>query len=265
VKDARSPVAPSNVANTCARCHADTNRMTPFERDPNVFDDWSHSVHAAGLLQRGDTSAPTCSTCHGSHGATPPGIDAVANICSTCHVREAELYQASTKRTAFELTEQPACLTCHTNHRIEHPKDSWIGLQEPALCATCHNDEMPGVKVIQTMRAGFDAMDAKFESARAVLERAEHAGMLVDDGMLALRDATEQRVRLRVQVHAFAEAPFTESLNVGLAAVDKAQAAGDNAMNELAYRRWGLGLATLAILGFLLTLAFKIRSLPPPA
>jgi hypothetical protein len=83
--------------------------------------------------------------------------------------------------------------------------------------------------------------------------------------MLALHDATEQRVRLRVQVHAFAEAPFTEALNVGLAAADKAQAAGDNAMSELAYRRWGLGLATLAILGFLLTLGFKIRSLPPPA
>jgi predicted CXXCH cytochrome family protein len=265
VKDARSPVAPSNVANTCARCHADTERMTPFGRDSKVFDDWSHSVHAAGLLERGDTSAPTCSTCHGSHGATPPGIDAVENICSTCHVREAELYHASTKRVAFELAEQPACLTCHSNHKIEHPQDSWIGLEEPALCATCHTEDMAGVKVIQTMRTGFETLNGKFESARAVLERAEHAGMLVDDGMLALREATEQRVRLRVQVHSFAEAPFNESLNHGLAAVDKAQAAGDAALAELSYRRWGLGLATLAILGFLLTLAFKIRSLPPPA
>lgn len=262
VKDARSPVAPSNVANTCARCHADTERMTPFGRDSNVFDDWSHSVHAAGLLERGDTSAPTCSTCHGSHGATPPGIDAVENICSTCHVREAELYHGSTKRAAFELAEQPACLTCHNNHKIEHPQDSWIGLEEPALCATCHTEDMAGVNVIKTMRTGFETLNTRFESAREVLQRAEHAGMLVDDGMLALRDATEQRVRLRVQVHSFAEAPFNESLNQGLEAVDKAQAAGDAALNELAYRRWGLGLATLAILGFLLTLAFKIRSLP---
>jgi predicted CXXCH cytochrome family protein len=263
VKDARSPVAPSNVANTCARCHADSDRMTPFGRDSQVFNDWSHSVHAAGLLERGDTSAPTCSTCHGSHGATPPGIDSVANICSTCHVREAELYQASTKRIAFELVELPACLTCHSNHRIEPPQDAWIDLKEPALCATCHTEDMAGVKVIQTMRAGFDTLNANYESARALLERAEQAGMLVDDGVVALRDATEQRVRLRVQVHAFAEAPFKESLDLGLAAADKAQAAGDAAMEELAFRRWGLGLATLAILGFLLTLAFKIRGLPP--
>ncbi|MBK9239212.1 MAG: cytochrome c3 family protein [Acidobacteria bacterium] len=36
VKDARSPVAPVNVAQTCAKCHADANRMTPFNRDPAV-------------------------------------------------------------------------------------------------------------------------------------------------------------------------------------------------------------------------------------
>jgi predicted CXXCH cytochrome family protein len=219
-------------------------------------------VHAAALLQRGDTSAPTCSTCHGSHGATPPGIDAVANICSTCHVREAELYHTSTKRAAFEAAELPACLTCHGNHKIEHPQDSWIDLKEPALCATCHTEDMAGVAVIKTMRTGFDTFNAKYASARALLARAEHAGMLVDDGMAALRDATEQGVRLRVQVHAFAEASFTESLDLGLAAADKAQQAGDRAMEEMAFRRWGLGLATLAILGFLLTLAFKIRSLP---
>lgn len=264
VKDARSPVAPVNVAQTCARCHGDGNRMTPFGRDPAVYDDWSHSVHAAALLQRGDTSAPTCSTCHGSHGATPPGIDSVANICSTCHVREAELYQSSTKRVAFELAEQPACLTCHSNHKIVHPQDAWIDLKEPALCATCHTDDMAGAALIRTVRTGFDTLTTKFDAAKALLDRAEEAGMLVDDGRSALREATEQRVRLRVAVHAFAEAPFKESLDLGVAAADRAQQAADAAMKELNFRRRGLALATLVILGFLLTLAVKIRRLPPP-
>jgi len=265
VKDARSPVAPVNVAQTCAKCHADANRMTPFNRDPAVYDDWSHSVHAAALLQRGDTSAPTCSTCHGSHGATPPGIDSVANICSTCHVREAELYQSSTKRVAFEAAEQPACLTCHNNHKIVHPQDSWIDLKEPALCATCHSEDMAGAALIRTVRSGFDTLTTKFDAAKAQLDRAEAAGMLVDEGMSALREATEQRVRLRVAVHAFAEAPFKESLDLGVAAADRAQHAADAAMKELNTRRRGLALATLVILGFLLTLAVKIRHLPPPA
>lgn len=264
VRDTRSPVAPSNVAATCATCHADADRMGPFNRDPAVFDDWSHSVHAAALLERGDTSAPTCSTCHGSHGATPPGIDSVANVCSTCHIREAELYHSSTKRLAFEAMELPACLTCHSNHRIEHPTDAWIDFTEPALCATCHATDTPGAPVIRTMRTGFDRLNEAFESAEAVLTRAEHAGMLVDDGMSALRDAQESRVRLRVLVHAFAEDPFTASFDEGMASTARAQAAGDAAMDELTFRRRGLALATLAILGFLLTLGYKIRSLPKP-
>jgi predicted CXXCH cytochrome family protein len=264
VKDARSPVAPVNVAETCARCHADPARMTKFGRDPAVYDDWSHSVHAGALLQRGDTSAPTCSTCHGSHGATPPGIDSVANICSTCHVREAELYQSSPKRVAFEAAEQPACLTCHSNHRIVPPHDSWIDLKEPALCATCHSEDMAGAALIRTVRTGFDTLTAKYDAASALLERAEEAGMLVDEGRTALREATEHRVRLRVAVHAFAEAPFKESLDLGVAAADKAQHAADAAMSELSFRRRGLAVATLVILGFLLTLGVKIRRLPPP-
>jgi predicted CXXCH cytochrome family protein len=264
VRDARSPVAPSNVAKTCARCHANADRMTPFGRRADVLDEWSGSVHAAALLERGDTSAPTCSTCHGSHGATPPGIDSVANICSTCHVREAELYQSSPKRVAFEAAEQPACLTCHSNHRIVPPHDSWIDLKEPALCATCHSEDMAGAALIRTVRTGFDTLTAKYDAASALLERAEEAGMLVDEGRTALREATEHRVRLRVAVHAFAEAPFKESLDLGVAAADKAQHAADAAMSELSFRRRGLAVATLVILGFLLTLGVKIRRLPPP-
>ncbi len=174
------------------------------------------------------------------------------------------MYQASTKRTAFEAMDMPACLTCHSNHKIVHPNDGWIDFKEPALCATCHATDTPGAPVIRTMRTGFDQLNATFHAAEAVLTRAEEAGMLVDDGMTALRDAQESRVRLRVLVHSFAEEPFTASLTEGLAATSRAQAAGEAALEELSFRRRGLGLATLAILGFLLTLGFKIRSLPKP-
>ena len=77
VQDARSPVAPQRVATTCARCHSDTARMSAFGHQDNPPADWGKSVHAKALLERGDTSAPTCSTCHGSHGAVPPGVTSV--------------------------------------------------------------------------------------------------------------------------------------------------------------------------------------------
>ncbi|NQW03807.1 MAG: hypothetical protein HQ485_07240 [Acidobacteria bacterium] len=121
---------------------------------------------------------------------------------------------------------------------------------------------MAGVAVINAVRAGFDDLNGRYASAEAGLQRAEEAGMLVDEGMLALQEAGAERVRLRVLVHAFAEEPFKVSLDEGLGAVTRAQASADEAMDELSFRRRGLAVATLVILGFLMTLAVKIRRLP---
>jgi formate-dependent nitrite reductase cytochrome c552 subunit len=41
VADARSPVAPTNVEKTCARCHADAARMTPFKRSRRMVEERS--------------------------------------------------------------------------------------------------------------------------------------------------------------------------------------------------------------------------------
>ena len=263
VRDTRSPVAPQHVAKTCATCHADAARMEPFHRSPEIFNEWSKSVHAEALLKRGDTSAPTCSTCHGSHGATPPGVDSVANVCAQCHVREADFFKASKKAVVFSAMGPGQCVVCHGNHDIQPPKDTWIGLDDKALCATCHNDQMAGAAVIRSVRKGFDDLGAKMSAAQAVLDRAETAGMLVEDGTRALHSAAEAHVGLRVLVHTFAAPPFDEALKEGLTAADHAKAIGDGALNELQYRRRGLAVATLLILGFLATLYIKIRSLPP--
>jgi predicted CXXCH cytochrome family protein len=260
VRDTRSPVAPQHVAKTCATCHADAARMAPFNRSTEVFAQWSKSVHADALLKRGDSSAPTCSTCHGSHGATPPGIDSVVNVCAQCHVREADFFKASKKAEVFGALGK--CLVCHGNHEIQPPKDAWIGLDDKAVCAGCHDDKMAGAAAIRGVRKGFDDLAGRMSAAQAVLDRAETAGMLVEDGTRALHEAAEAHVRLRVLVHTFALPPFDAALEEGVAAADHAKAVGDGALSELQYRRRGLAVATLVILGFLATLFFKIRSLP---
>jgi predicted CXXCH cytochrome family protein len=263
VRDARSPVAPSNVARTCARCHADADRMTPFGLAASAFDEWSGSVHAEALLERHDTSAPTCSTCHGSHGATPPGVDTVANVCAQCHVREAELYRASPKRPLFDGMGFADCLVCHGNHAIERPNDSWIGFESTAVCATCHDESTGGAAVIRSVGEGLRGLRRDLDAASALVRRAEEAGVLVEDGHVALAAAREAHVRLRVLVHAFAAPPFDEVLTEGRAAVAAAEAAGQAGLAELDFRRTGLAVATLFIIGFLITLFFKIRRLPP--
>jgi predicted CXXCH cytochrome family protein len=224
--------------------------------------DWAVSVHAAALLKRGDTSAPTCNSCHGSHGATPPGVTDVVNVCAQCHVREAQLFRASPKKDIFDALGQAECLACHSNHRIESPSDSLIGLEKGAVCAECHDETGESAATIRTMRGDLDRLSAGLSSADAVLTRAERAGMLVDEGRAALRDAREHQVQTRVLVHSFAAQPFDEAARLGIGSASRAQEDGEAAIRELQVRRRGLAVATLAILAFLVTLWLKIRRLP---
>ena len=259
VRDARSSVAPVNVAETCAKCHADPVRMAAFNREPTPFKDWSASVHAAALLKRGDASAPTCSTCHGSHGATPPGVTQVANVCAQCHIREAELFRASPKKPIFDQIGEAECLACHSNHRIEHPTDAWVGLKDPAVCAKCHDETIKGAVTITALHQGLVDMTSAIDGADTVLVHAERVGMLVDDGRAALRDARDHQIHSRVLVHAFATKPFADMAGQGLAAARESQGVGEGALHELQVRRRGLLVATVVILGFLVTLWFKMR------
>ena len=263
VRNGRSPVAPLNVVATCGRCHGDAARMTPFGRPATPPAEWGASVHAAALVTRGDTSAPTCVSCHGSHGATPPGVASIANVCAQCHVREAELFRASPKREIFEAIGQAECLVCHGNHRIESPADSWVGLDTGAVCEQCHDGTGASGATIRDIRQGLDTLQASTRAAETILTRAEHAGMLVDEGRLALQRAREHQVQSRALVHAFAAAPFGKAAAEGVAAARTAHGAGDAAMRELQIRRQGLGVATLLVLAFMATLWLKIRRLPP--
>jgi predicted CXXCH cytochrome family protein len=261
VSDSRAPVYPVNVARTCAKCHADPARMNAFGLAPTPFEDWSGSVHAAALLKQGDLSAPTCSTCHGSHGATPPGVAEVANVCAQCHVREAELFRASPKKAIFDQIGQPECLACHSNHRIVRPTDAWVGLKDPAVCAVCHDASTKGADTIAAVRGGLDRLTAAIGDGETSLSRAERAGMLVDDGRMALRQARDHQIHARVLVHAFAATPFQGMADQGLQSARESQAVGRRALDEIQVRRRGLLVAALVILGFLVTLEVKIRRL----
>lgn len=264
VRDTRSPVAPSNVATTCSQCHADASRMKPFGHEATVFADWSSSVHANALLSRGDTSAPTCNTCHGSHGATPPGVTEVANVCAQCHVREAQNFTAGPKKAIFDAMDQAECLVCHGNHAIKPAVHAMIGLEGDAVCATCHDAAGNGAATIKKFRAGLEGLSAAMTSAEAVVARAEQAGMLVDDAHLALQEAREQFVQSRVAIHTFTDEPLVKLAADGTAAALRAERVGHDALRELDFRRRGLAVATVLIVGFLATLWLKIRRLPKP-
>ncbi len=83
VKDSMSPVYPLHVAETCSRCHSDTHRMASYKIPTDQFTEYRDSVHGQALLKRGDLSAPNCASCHGNHGAKPPQVESVADVCGS--------------------------------------------------------------------------------------------------------------------------------------------------------------------------------------
>jgi predicted CXXCH cytochrome family protein len=263
VRDPRSPVAPQNVAATCTKCHGDPARMEPFERYGNPEADWKNSVHAKALVQ-GDLSAPTCSTCHGGHGPSPANATSLL-LCGQCHVREAELYTKSPKKAAFDKIDEPGCVSCHSNHEVEKPSDDLVSAADPAPCSVCHKDDkVKGASDIDAVGKGLGRLRTAIDRAAAVLDQAEVAGMLVEDGFIKLRTAQEQQVLARLTVHAFAAQPFAEIEKNGLSAAAEAESVGHQALAELRRRHQGLAFAALFILGFLVALGVKIRRLPPP-
>ncbi len=121
VKSPASPAYASNVPATCATCHSDAAVMDPYGLPIDVHESYMDSTHADALLIRGDLAAPACNDCHGNHGAAPPGVTSVANVCGQCHGREATLFRGSFKKELFDSMEMSECIVCHGQHRILHP------------------------------------------------------------------------------------------------------------------------------------------------
>ena len=245
--DPRSAVNPVNVANTCARCHADANYMTGYSIPTDQFAKYSTSVHHDALAVRGDLSAPTCSTCHGNHGAAPPGVDKVQNVCSTCHVFQAQMYEKSSHKKAFQAASLPGCVVCHSNHGIVHPTDAKLGTGPEAVCMQCHK---PGDVCDQARAAlltDLGRLDQAINNADRVLAVAESSGMEVSEARLAQSQARDSLTKARVTVHSFRKDLMDEDIQAGLNIAAKNLQAGQRAMVERNYRRVGLAMSLVAI------------------
>lgn len=245
--DPRSTVNPVNVANTCARCHADAAYMSGYKIPTNQFAEYTKSVHHDALAIRGDLSAPTCTTCHGNHGAAPPGVASVANVCSTCHVFQAQLFESSPHKEAFSSAGLPGCVTCHTNHAIIHPTDELIGTGDKAVCTQCHTEGDAGFVAAEKMKNQLVRLGGAIGDADQILDRAEQSGMEVSQAKLDLAQAKDALTKARVTIHSFNEARIESDIKPGLETAAKGHDAGQKALTERNYRRVGLGLSLVAI------------------
>lgn len=259
--DPRSKVHPLNIPQTCARCHADAAHMKGYKIPTDQIGNYKQSVHYEALTVRGDLSAPTCVTCHGNHGAAPPGVETVQNVCSTCHVFQAQLFEASPHKAAFQQAGLPGCIQCHSNHKIVHTSDVMIGTSQQATCIECHSEGDNGFKAAGAIHAQLTKLDGALQEAGRLIGTAEDSGMEVSEARTDQEQARDSLTKARVSIHSLAPARVNEDVEAGLKVAAKARQGGESALAERNYRRKGLGLSLIAILIMMIGLAMYIRQI----
>ena len=264
VNDAKSPVFPTNVATTCGACHADASRMRGYRLDNGSplpiaqLADYQKSVHHAALTKGNDLSAPTCNDCHGNHGAAPPGVGAVTNVCGTCHAVFQQKFATSVHAQIFDK----GCVECHGNHAVLKPSDDLLGTGSQALCAMCHNGaDDKGASAASAMHGAIDRLKADIDRSSALVSRLKNAGMEMGAQELALSTARSQLTLARTEVHAFDATRVEPIANDGLKIVSDVNTAGDKAVAELRFRRRGLAASLGAILLVVIALGLKIQQI----
>ena len=233
---------PLNVPDTCGRCHADAALMGHYALPAEVVAEYRASVHGRALLEKHDTGAPTCSTCHGNHSAAPPGFASVGAVCGRCHELDAKYFATSIHAGESDFR---GCVHCHGGgegrhfHQIEritrptdamveryahllaaepaptpervsaaiHPEVAAILTRTVPLCTPCHADGLKDenlAKLFSTLGEIASAERAYVKTA-ARLDEVGRGVLLVDEPRFKFGDA---------KTHLMALAPVQHGLDL---------------------------------------------------
>ena len=197
----------------------------------NQRDEYDKSVHSTALTKQNDLSAPTCNDCHGNHGAAPPGVGAMSNVCGTCHAVFAAKFATSAHSQIFDR----ACVECHGNHAVLTTSDEMIGTSKDTLCFTCHEGaDDAGSIAAGRMRTSIENLKASLASNSDLIARVRNAGMEVSDQELALAEVRTKLTQARTEIHSFDPAAVDLVVNEGMKALTAVGQAGNQALADFA-------------------------------
>lgn len=259
--DARSSVHPTRVADTCGVCHSNKDYMASYKIPTDQVAKYKQSVHWKMITAKGDLSAPTCNDCHGNHGASPPGVSSVVNVCGQCHAVNSELFNKSNHSQIFTAMGIPGCASCHSNHDIEQTSEAMLSSGNKSSCATCHPAGSNGATLAAVMFGQIEKLQKSYNSSLAILKNAEHAGMEVSQPLFELNQAQTALIKARAVIHGFDRGLLDKEIEPGLEIASKAYARGVKALDELQFRRKGLAISALIIFALVVGLVWKIRQM----
>jgi len=195
--DPKSPVFAEKIPETCGRCHENPDLMKAYNVPANVVSEYRLGVHGSALLERHNSQAPECASCHGTHGAAPPGIGDVSKVCGQCHTKTLEAFRQGPHSAAMTKGEHSECASCHSNHRIETASHQlWS-----TACSSCHASDSREAERGRKIQALFLQTEGEIDKARSAIEAARRIPLDVTDYETRLSDALTYMVEARPASH----------------------------------------------------------------
>ena len=259
--DPGSQAYPLNEPAMCAGCHSDEALMAQYNIPTWQYDYYQDSVHGVRLLQEQDLRAPTCSTCHGAHGAAPPGFEEVANFCGQCHSLTQEYYLQGAHRTGMTEEVGPRCVSCHGRHDVAVATIDLFEGTEDRHCGNCHE---PGGEVdaqVQDIHAALlEARDTYVQAERSVAEAAD-LGLIMAEEEEGLAQALTPLIEARALQHTVDVALVEEKTASSVEASEGILASVDAKLADVETRRTAMWIASGIILLTIVALVLVKREL----
>ncbi|MFN2184238.1 MAG: hypothetical protein ACK2UU_09620, partial [Anaerolineae bacterium] len=241
--------------------HADASLMATYDIPADQFDLYKASVHGVALLEEQNLRAPTCSVCHGKHGAAPPGFEQVANVCGQCHATTEDYYKQGAHRTGMTGEAAPRCVTCHGIHDVvPATRELFVGTTE-GHCGSCHP---PGSETNDKAQAMYEALteaDQTFEEAEDVIAAATEARLIMAEQEELLHQAQTPLIESRALQHTVDQEQVEAKAEESLTLSQQAKESAEDALAELDTRRLGMIVSLAVILVTILALVLIKREL----
>ena len=190
--------------------------MEPLGLDSRATADYCASAHGKALLEERHLSSPTCTDCHGSHGATPPGYETVGRICGDCHSVVLDYFEESPHMAPASAGDIEECTSCHGYHKIERLAPSMLEGAGASRCAACHSDaDDPALEVGRGLHAALLDFDIQIAYAEEKIRTAGLRGFFMDREHGYLDEARSLRARARSMTHTLSVERLEELLTRG--------------------------------------------------
>jgi len=148
-KNPKSAVYALNLPRTCGACHGNKDFVKKHGL-PDVYAQYTDSIHGFALTKDGLLVAATCSSCHGAHDILskkdPKSRTNRANVpatCGACHQGIETAYFTGVHGKGLKAGNPavPACQNCHTAHQIADVREAAWKMKTGATCGGCHKEK----------------------------------------------------------------------------------------------------------------------------